>query len=309
MSHNQSLPSQSHVESLVDAAVQKRLHTKNAELDASNRLLGECAENAAVLLDILNDNGIEGELAVGAMDIPGEPIPDSPREAIDLGLIHYWVEVPTQGSVVMCELASERPQNPELAGGPTVSESPPAGLIDFGERYSVRDIRTGECPADNVVLWDAIRAARDATLASWNIDETESECLRGYCHEHAAEVLRETVSRWQGNSYRGYSRGDAVIQFGAATSATGCSLTKANTTTTVSEVLEKGGDHYWVNTPFTTPETPGFTLDMWALTETEQGQPIVRRGTPNEYVPDPDATVGQQRILTDETWYHAHMTI
>jgi len=303
-------PSLSTLETLVEATATERLraHGWNGSVP-TRRLLGECAENAAVLLDRCLAADVSARLAVGGMNLPGEPVPDSHLEAVEYGTVHYWVEAESEDGTVWCELAAERPQSPEESGEPRVTRDRPDGLVDFGDRYTAREIRQGKCPADRVVLWDAIRAARDGALAEWGVDETASDRLRGYCHEHAARLLRELVGRWSGESVHGYTRADPYIQFGAVTSAPGCSLPAETETTSVEEILEEGGDHYWVQAPFEKAETAGFSADMWALAERVFGQPIMRRNGMDVYTPVPEATVGHRKITTDPQWYHAHMKV
>lgn len=75
-------------------------------------LLGECPYNARRLYDEIRKHDITAHIIRGGLDLPREDCrPSSLDEAIDLGLIHWWVEALANDEWYTVDLATEVPDH------------------------------------------------------------------------------------------------------------------------------------------------------------------------------------------------------
>ena len=59
----------------------------------SSELLGDCPYNARRLYDELQEHGVTARIIRGGLDLPREDgRPSSIDEAMELGVVHWWVE-------------------------------------------------------------------------------------------------------------------------------------------------------------------------------------------------------------------------
>ena len=81
-----------------------------AEGRDAHELLGDCPYNARRLYDELRERGITAHIVRGGLDLPHEDSrPSSVEEAMELGLIHWWVEALAVDEWFTVDLAAEDP--------------------------------------------------------------------------------------------------------------------------------------------------------------------------------------------------------
>lgn len=104
-------------------------------------LIGECPYNAAALVRELDPVWDVGPVFAkrGAVFSEGEYRPENLSEAVDKGLIHWWVEAIDEQTerCWTCDIASALPIQPGL---PVIRTNRPADYSEFGERLTIADI-------------------------------------------------------------------------------------------------------------------------------------------------------------------------
>lgn len=90
-------------------------------------LLGFCKRNAKAISKTLVDvNEVADDqifIIKGGLNIPGEPAPESLREAQQAGLVHYWTVVENNPDI-HCDLASEDPDCFPPGSQPVIGTKP-----------------------------------------------------------------------------------------------------------------------------------------------------------------------------------------
>lgn len=295
-------------------------------------LLGDCARNAVVLARTLAKNWTRGPVRIrtGILDYPHEPLPDSVppaaevsdpvdvskealRTARSCGILHHWVEAVDSKTDTryICEIAREAPADRTSFGEPCLKQILPEGYIPTSWTYAIDDLNEGACPFDRLVLWNAIRTARDSCLEDHGVDEDQSHYLRGYCHDHAAELVLHLAPAWDGTNLDGQRREDCYVQYGSVTRYDYVTTDPEEIETAV-DVADAGGDHYWVEATLTDStdseqSSARYTADIWAHTEAQFGAPLVTQDRPEAYAPAEQARMPYDYVLRDEDWYKAHL--
>ena len=190
----------------------------------------------------------------------------------------------------------------------------PTGYLTESEGYTINEIDTGDCPYDQLVLWNAIRKARDSYLDRWEINETETSIIDGYCHEHAECLLKALIDVWTGSNTANQTRKNPYVQFGSVTSHLR-SDQPANSVDTIDEVNEAGCGHYWVVAPLENdPDSPRpptdidqYTADMYAHSRGETRNPLLTAGSPPDYLAIDDAWVPAGMIRQVDGWWRDHL--
>lgn len=333
----------------VEAARKKRLKTLGIDIDGMTEpgpdsvLLGQCPHNAVTLARLLVDQWSNGRVSVqpGYLDIPGTQLPDgsgSPNvfeTARQRGLLHFWVmaEDERAGEIYHCDIARETPKHHRrdrptgpTAGTPMVDPDQPEGYLPVSEDYTIDDLDTGDCPFDLIVLWNAIRRARDAYLDQWEITEEENDRIDGYCHEHA-EILLKTLAEswdscdavgqsptWQGTNTARRERKTPYVQFGGAISHMN-SEAPAESVDAIDTVNAEGCGHYWVVAPLeananaskSPTDIRQYTADIYGHTEGRSGNPLLVDGRPHDYRPVEDGLVPAGMVRQVDDWWQYHL--
>ena len=138
-SNQESLSEQ--LEACVNKAIQQRLEASRslAENSPFGPLLGYCFSNSVVLHDVLEEHQIDSQITAGARayDLPDEEEdtdfdPDTAEE-LSTGIpLHYWVEVETDATTYVIELATETRPN---RGPPAIHCGLPDDLIRYPDSY------------------------------------------------------------------------------------------------------------------------------------------------------------------------------
>lgn len=295
-------------------------------------LLGACGRNTVALARTLSQNFAQAEVQIrtGLLDLPDEPLPDevssvenanspvegsrhSLAEAKDRGLIHHWVEVTdtTRDRRYICDMARESPTGAPVPGDTLVTPTLPTGYVPTTFSYSIPDLEKGDCPFDTLLIWNAVREARDHCLADHGVGEDQSHFLRGYCHEHAAELVRRLAPAWDGTNLYGDPRGECYIQYGVVTHYDYVTA-DPDSVTTADDVADAGGDHYWVEAQLGSADevdtvADHYSADIWSHTKHRGGEPVVTTGRPESYTPAEEARTPYRHVLRSEDWYKAHL--
>lgn len=114
------------LETAVETALENRLDEKN--LSSSEDLLGDCYYNVKELEEVLRSEGISYKVYRGALkgDYRPDNIPDSFKDANEIGRVHYWIE----SNGFICEISSESELN---YGDTLVSKERPPNYIVFSD--------------------------------------------------------------------------------------------------------------------------------------------------------------------------------
>lgn len=303
---------------------------ENRTADPDCPLLGYCPHNAVVLARILTERWTHGSVTIqpGYLDLPTTALPDGSSgpyifETVrQRGLLHFWVKADnSNGETYHLDLARETPSNHRresptgpTAGTPMVETTKPDGYIPVKNDYTINTIEGGDCPFDQIVLWNAIRHARDDYLSRWGITEEESDQIDGYCHEHAEVLLKTLISAWTGTNTANKTRATPYVQFGGVTSHIN-SGAAARTIKTADDANIEGCGHYWVVAPLKSPspstkqpaETPAYTADLYGQTEGKSGIPLATTGRPYDYRPVEDGVVPAGVIRQVDCWWFDHL--
>lgn len=95
----------------------------------TTEILGECPYNARRLYDELRERDITAHIVRGGLDLPQENTrPSSMAEAMEQGVVHWWVEALIDGEWLTLDIASEAPDH---HGEELVSPTRPAAYIPF----------------------------------------------------------------------------------------------------------------------------------------------------------------------------------
>jgi hypothetical protein len=83
-----------------------------ADGHATREILGDCPYNARRLYDELRDRDITAHIVRGGLDLPREDgRPSSLDEAVETGVVHWWVEALVDGEWLTLDIASEAPEH------------------------------------------------------------------------------------------------------------------------------------------------------------------------------------------------------
>lgn len=103
--------------------------TAAADGHETTEILGECPYNARRLYDELRERDITAHIVRGGLDLPREDTrPSSIDEAMEHGVVHWWVEALIDGEWLTLDIASEAPDH---HGEELVSPTRPAAYIPF----------------------------------------------------------------------------------------------------------------------------------------------------------------------------------
>jgi len=91
-------------------------------------LSGECPYNACRLRDELRSRHIPAHVVRGGLDSPNHPTPETLKEAIEIGEVHWWVEARINNTWYTLDLASFTADRP---GGTYVNINRPPEYIPF----------------------------------------------------------------------------------------------------------------------------------------------------------------------------------
>jgi hypothetical protein len=95
----------------------------------SSELIGDCPYNARRLYDELRERDITAHIIRGGLDLPdGDSRPSSMNEAMERGVVHWWVEALAADEWLTVDLATEDPNN---YGEQLLTPRRPATYIPF----------------------------------------------------------------------------------------------------------------------------------------------------------------------------------
>lgn len=107
---------------------------RNQQGGNAEALLGNCTTNAKILKNELDAECSDWDVSIacGAINIEGEPTPQSYQEAKETGTLHNWVICKTENDVFHCDLASESIECISPGSKPMIRKNnPPSDYIYF----------------------------------------------------------------------------------------------------------------------------------------------------------------------------------